>query len=179
MMGGTVDVQSEIGVGSTFWIELPRESRNETVHKQDDSANTSTILLAPIHDAVQRTVLYIEDNPSNIKLMAHIFGRHKHIKLLTACTPALGIELALTRHPDLILLDINMPGMDGYQVLAALKSDAGSKTIPVVAVTANAMSRDIERGLAAGFADYLTKPLNMVQFHTMLDKFLEQNKMEI
>ncbi|MDP2155495.1 MAG: response regulator, partial [Sulfuricella sp.] len=107
----------------------------------DDSA-----ALAQRSDAAQHTVLYIEDNPSNLRLVAQILGRRQHIRLLTAHTPELGIELALARRPELILLDINMPGMDGYQVLEVFKADAGLKRIPVVAVTANAMPRDIERG---------------------------------
>ena len=120
----------------------------------------------------QHTVLYIEDNPSNLRLMAQILGRRQHIHLLTAHTPELGIELALARRPELILLDINMPGMDGYQVLQVLRADARLRTIPVVAVTANAMPRDIERGRAAGFSDYLTKPLDVVKFYAVLDKLL-------
>jgi CheY-like chemotaxis protein len=117
-------------------------------------------------------VLYIEDNPSNLRLMAQILGRRQHIHLLTAHTPELGIELALARRPELILLDINMPGMDGYQVLRVFKADECLKTIPVVAVTANAMPCDIERGMAAGFADYLTKPLDVARFYSIIDKLL-------
>jgi PAS domain S-box-containing protein len=173
MMGGTVDVQSEVGVGSTFWIELPLESMVETVLPDEVGADIRDIALTAQHQAPQRTVLYIEDNHSNIKLVAHIFGQRKHVHLLTARTPALGIELARTRHPDLILLDINMPGMNGYEVLEVIKTDARLKAVPIVAITANAMSRDIERGLAAGFAAYLTKPLNIVKFYSVLDKILE------
>jgi CheY-like chemotaxis protein len=101
--------------------------------------------------------------------MSQILGRRKHIHLLTAHTPDLGIELALARRPELILLDINMPGLDGYQVLKVLKAEASLKSIPVVAVTASAMARDIERGLAAGFSDYLTKPIDITRLHRILD----------
>jgi CheY-like chemotaxis protein len=124
-------------------------------------------------EAALHTVLYIEDNPANIKLVAQILGRRPHIQLLTAHTPELGIELALARRPELILLDINLPGMDGYQVLEVFKADARLKAIPVVAITANAMTRDIERGLAAGFVDYLTKPLDVGHFHRVVDACLE------
>jgi hypothetical protein len=128
---------------------------------------------APIRlEAAQHVVLYIEDNPSNIKLIAQILGRRPHVHLLTAHTPELGIELAQSRRPELILLDINMPGMDGYQVLEVLKADARLQAIPVVAITANAMPRDIERGRAAGFADYLTKPIDVAGFFGMLDRCL-------
>ncbi|MEW5771328.1 MAG: response regulator [Pseudomonadota bacterium] len=114
-------------------------------------------------------MLYIEDNPSNLRLVAQILGRRPHLQLFTAHTPELGIELALGRRPDLILLDINMPGMDGYQVLEVLRLDARSRDIPVIAITANAMPADIARGRAAGFADYLTKPLDVVRLHEAVD----------
>ncbi|MHB0917820.1 MAG: ATP-binding protein, partial [Thiobacillus sp.] len=170
MMGGAVGVESEAGAGSTFWIELPLESVADVAQDRpglvDDGA-------APIRlEAAQHVVLYIEDNPSNIKLIAQILGRRPHVHLLTAHTPELGIELAQSRRPELILLDINMPGMDGYQVLEVLKADARLQAIPVVAITANAMPRDIERGRAAGFADYLTKPIDVAGFFGMLDRCL-------
>ncbi|MEE4250255.1 MAG: PAS domain-containing protein [Alcanivoracaceae bacterium] len=163
MMGGIVDAQSEVGVGSTFWIELPLESLADSSQRHHSS---SGIGKSDTHSAneIEHTVLYIEDNPSNIKLIAQLFGRMPHIHLLTAHTPELGIELSMARQPDLILLDINMPGMDGYQVLQVLKAESRLKTIPIIAITANAMPRDIERGIAAGFTDYLTKPLNVGQF---------------
>jgi CheY-like chemotaxis protein len=91
---------------------------------------------------------------------------------LTAQTPAQGIALALAHHPALILLDINMPGMDGFAVLAVLKAEPGLSRIPVVAVTANAMDSDIERGRAAGFSDYLTKPLDVWLFNAVIDHWL-------
>jgi PAS domain S-box-containing protein len=172
LMGGIVDVKSEVGVGSTFWIELPLESAPADGHAHAGAAGDGGTS-DPHIGAAQHTVLYIEDNPANIKLVAQILGRRPHIQLFTAHTPELGIELALARRPDLILLDINLPGMDGYQVLEVFKADARLQAIPVVAITANAMTRDIERGKAAGFADYLTKPLDVRHFHQVVDACLE------
>ena len=171
MMGGRVGVVSEVGAGSTFWIELPFEAKPGADGKNEESASVGAArLLHP--DEALHTVLYIEDNPSNIKLVAQIIGRRKHIRLLTAHTPELGIELALTRYPELILLDINMPGMDGYQVLLKLKSDPLTRDIPVIAVTANAMPFDLERGKVAGFADYLNKPFDIARLYGLLDNQL-------
>lgn len=174
-MGGSVGVQSEVGVGSTFWLEL---SLDEPVSQ----TSAERVASAPVVEAAGRerpedqcrTVLYIEDNPANIRLMEQIVGQLPQVHLLTAHTAALGIELALTRRPDLILLDINLPGMDGYWVLEAFKAEAGLELTPVIAITANATPRDIERGMAAGFVDYLTKPLDVEQFLGAVQRYLAE-----
>jgi PAS domain S-box-containing protein len=177
MMQGRVGVESEVGVGSRFWIELPAEISDAADTPSRMRIKKEALDMAavfPPHDGttVQRCVLYIEDNPANLKLVAQILSHCSHIRLLTAQLPELGIELALAQRPDLILLDINMPGMNGYQVLDIFKADARLKATPVIAITANAMPCDIERGMAAGFVDYLIKPLDVVNFLDKIDHVL-------
>jgi PAS domain S-box-containing protein len=185
MMGGTVGVESEVGVGSRFWIELARDALADPVTRPMPEFEMAGPLGAvPGNDphtggtpvaataTVQHSVLYIEDNLVNLRLVAKILARKPHIEVLTAQTPALGIAMALKHRPALILLDINMPGMDGFAVLEVLQSDPALTGIPVVAVSANAMASDIERGRVAGFADYLTKPLDVGRFNGVIDHWL-------
>ena len=170
MMGGRIGVDSKPGQGSKFWVELPSETFSLLdVHAEQEGASGSSegTLSNRLH-----TMLYIEDNPANLKLVSQILAKRQHIHLVTAHEPEIGLELAAAHRPELILLDINMPRMDGYQILSILRSDPRLKDIPVVAVTANAMPRDIERGKAAGFIDYLTKPLDVARFLAMVDRCL-------
>lgn len=171
LMGGRVDVESEIGVGSTFWIELPLESVPELERTDNAAAVTKAESVQSLAGS-EHLVLYLEDNPANLKLVSQLLGRRKHIHLLTAHTPALGIELAMSRQPELILMDINLPEMDGYQVLEVLKADDNTSSIPVVAITANAMPKDVERGNRAGFSEYLTKPIDASKFYSVVDRIL-------
>ena len=169
IMGGTISVESEVGVGSCFSIELPLETQPvenaQMIENQTKSAVDDII-------EQQYTILYVEDNPANLKLVSKLLSWRQHIHLLTAHTPELGLELAVAHQPDLILLDINMPSMSGYEVLAHFQLDEQLKTKPVIAVSAEAMPNDIERGLAAGFSHYLTKPINLEKFNATLDEYL-------
>jgi len=117
-------------------------------------------------------VLYIEDNPSNIKLVTRLLGRRQHVRCLVANTPELGIELALAHRPTLTLLDINLPGMNGYQVLELFQAEESLRSMPVIALTASATSSDMALGMSAGFTDYLTKPLDIEKFYEVVDRVL-------
>jgi CheY-like chemotaxis protein len=173
-MGGAIGVNSTPGSGSTFWIELPREIRSATDRQrfeppQPKLANPQwQTACAPRH-----RVLYIEDNPANRALLTQALRRQSGVTLLTAPNGELGVELALTQRPDLILLDINLPDLGGYEVLARLRADPLSAEVPVFAVTANALAADIQRGREAGFAEYLTKPIDVNQLRALLDLYLK------
>lgn len=161
LMKGSIGFESKEGVGSTFWIELPKAK--DAVTSESKVSSDEDIKLETEKESA-RTILYIEDNPSNLRLVQQIFSKIENINLLSAPTPGIGLELAEVHVPDMILLDLNLPEMDGFTVLKKLRSSPWGATIPVVAVSANAMDRDIERGKKAGFDDYLTKPLDIQRF---------------
>jgi CheY-like chemotaxis protein len=119
------------------------------------------------------TVLYVEDNPANLKLVEQIIMRHGNMSLLSAVEGNLGIELAINQSPDVILMDINLPGINGFEALKILQDNAITAAIPVIAISANAMPRDIERGLQAGFFRYITKPIKVNEFVEALNIALE------
>ena len=118
-------------------------------------------------------VLYVEDNPANIKLMQDIFEEFLSYELFCAADAESGIELAREKMPQLILMDINMSGMNGYQALEVILNDPSIASIPVVALSADAMPHQVEEGLAKGFVDYWPKPFNIVELIASLKKRLE------
>ncbi|MDH5473688.1 MAG: PAS domain-containing protein [Gammaproteobacteria bacterium] len=169
-MNGRMGVESTPGTGSTFWIELPIDNgvATATNTRKDETMNTTHPDIQTTH-----TILYIEDNPSNIRLVAQLLKHRPHIKLIEAHEPVLGMNLAFKNTPDLILLDINLPGMNGFDVLKQLRKNNDLNNTPVFAVSANAMDEDIEKGKNAGFDNYITKPLDTVAFLRTIDKVLK------
>ena len=119
------------------------------------------------------TLLYVEDNPANLKLMESIVARRPGMRLLCALTGTKGIEMALASRPDVILMDINLPDSSGFKALEILRADAATARIPVIALTGNALALNIETGLAAGFFRYLTKPIVFAEFTHALDEALD------
>jgi len=160
LMGGHIGVDSEPGRGSTFWIELASEDMPVKQKAMDIDNNMSSQLLN--HERKSHyTVLYIEDNPANLRLVSQFLGRIPNFHTWTAPEPLFGLELAIEHNPDLILLDINLPGMDGFEVLKQLRAIERMHQTPVIAISANAMPTDIQKALNAGFDEYITKPINL------------------
>ena len=177
LMDGVIGVESTVGKGSTFWVELPSTSplvlpaAAETVAAESAAAAPDGL----------HTLLYVEDNPANLQLVERLIGRRHDVRLLSAMDGKHGVELARTFLPDVILMDINLPGISGIQALKILREDESTAHIPVIALSANAMPRDIERGMEAGFFRYLTKPIKVSEFMHILNvalAFAEENRPE-
>jgi len=171
LMGGVIGVESTVGKGSVFWIEL-----NLTAEPQPaaGAAEPTAVAQAQVqHGAPLRTMLYVEDNPANLKLVEQLIARRPGMRLLSAVNGNLGIELARDNQPDVILMDINLPGISGIEAMKILRADPATAHIPIVALSANAMSHDIKNGLDAGFFRYLTKPIVVDEFMDALGTALE------
>jgi signal transduction histidine kinase/ActR/RegA family two-component response regulator len=172
LMKGRIGVESTVGVGSVFWFELGLAAAPQPV-----AIGANAIVPAPAPNGPQvRTVLYVEDNPANLMLVEDLVARRPDILLLSATEGNRGIEIARASQPDMILMDINLPGISGLQALKLLRADPATAHIPVVALSANAIPRDIEKGLVAGFFRYLTKPIRVNEFMDALDAALKVGK---
>jgi signal transduction histidine kinase/ActR/RegA family two-component response regulator len=171
MMGGEIAVESSAGVGSVFSIELDAAVPPTLAVPAQQAARASQ----PVREGGQsHLLLYIEDNPANLRLVEEIVRLRADLRLVSAPDARLGIDLARAHQPEIILMDLNLPGMGGLEALRVLRADPRTADIPVIALTANAMPRDVERGLAAGFFRYLTKPINIPVFNDAIDSTLRQ-----
>ncbi|MEY2563775.1 MAG: hypothetical protein QOH88_1968 [Verrucomicrobiota bacterium] len=162
-MNGSIGVETTVGNGSTFWVELAC-AQSPLARKAPPRAKLMRSTPAPT-----RTILYVEDNLSNLTLIEQMLSEQPEIKLITAMQGKLGLELARQHSPDLILLDLHLPDVQGWEVLSRLQHDKATRDIPVVVISADATSRQIKRLMAAGARAYLTKPLDMQEFFRVME----------
>ena len=174
LMGGIIGVESVVGVGSIFWFELnltdaPLRAIEQTEHEP---------LMRPqvLDGTPRRTLLYVEDNPANLELVEQIIARRRDLRLLSAADGNLGIEFARVYQPEVILMDINLPGISGLDAMEILRTDPTTAHIPIIALSANAVPQDIDKALNAGFFDYLTKPIRVRRFMDALDAALVESQ---
>ncbi len=167
LMGGAIGAESTVRAGSVFWIELIADVAPQPAVGEDEPI--AIVQPQVPNGAPPRILLYVEDNPANLQLVEQLIARRPDLRLLTAVTGRLGVELARTSQPELILMDINLPDISGIEALEILREDPATAHIPVVAISANAMPRDIENGLEAGFFRYLTKPIKVDEFMDTLN----------
>jgi CheY-like chemotaxis protein len=170
LMGGAIGVESAVGAGSMFWVEfklthaprldVPQKASAALTRAQEPAATS------------QRTLLYVEDNPANLQLVEEIISRRPDLHLLSAADGNLGVEFALAYQPEVILMDINLPGISGIEAMKIISADPSTAHIPIIALSANAMPQDIKKALAAGFFNYLTKPIKVDQLLDALDTAL-------
>jgi PAS domain S-box-containing protein len=167
-MGGIIGVESMVGKGSVFWFELNLTDEAQTITSVSERIKATSVANEQMY-----TLLYVEDNPANLMLVEDIIARRPDIRLLSALDGRSGIELARASLPDVILMDINLPDISGLKALLILAGDPATGHIPVVALSANAIPRDIKNGLEAGFFRYLTKPIKINEFLATLDVALD------
>jgi len=173
LMGGRIGVDSTVGVGSVFWFELELSSAPlHAVHEGELAALERAPLPA---GTSRRTLLYVEDNPANLELVEQLIERRSDLRLMSAADGKLGIEFARVYQPNIILMDINLPGISGIDAMKILHADPATAHIPIIALSANAVPRDIEHALDAGFFKYLTKPIKVTEFMAALDVALESS----
>jgi PAS domain S-box-containing protein len=167
LMGGAIGADSAVGVGSVFWIELPLTTSPHLAVLASEHASHARPLEPD--GMPRRTLLYVEDNPANLELVEQLVARRPDLRILGAADGSLGIEFARAYQPEVILMDINLPGISGIEAMKILRSDPSTAHIPIIALSANAVPRDIEKALEAGFFSYLTKPIKVSEFMEALD----------
>jgi signal transduction histidine kinase/CheY-like chemotaxis protein len=174
LMGGSIGVESTMGTGSVFWIELNLhdEHASQTDADADADADALPALDGEPGPGYSSTLLYVEDNAANLMLVEDIMARRPGIRLISARDGISGVALARSALPDMILMDVHLPGINGIDAMRILAHDPLTAHIPILALSANAMPQDIQNGLNAGFFKYLTKPIRVTELLETLDMTL-------
>lgn len=171
-LGGNIGVESTINKGSTFWVELPIVT-DINLLKEAESTVLPESYSAINKNKTKYTVLYIEDNPMNTALMEEVLNAKGNYELLVSATAEDGFKIAEEKMPNIILMDINLPGINGIAALKILRNMEATREVPVIAVSGAAMNRDIEAGEAAGFDDYLTKPFDLDRLYAVIEEHIK------
>ncbi len=171
LMHGSVGFSSTVGVGSQFWIEVPI---HRTASGEIDRARAVVPAMSPLatDHGVRHTIVYVEDNPSNIAFMRALIGELETVELLTAPTAEIGLELIRSRRPAAVIMDINLPGISGFDAVAQLKLWPETRDIPVIGLSAAALPKDPGRAKDLGFYRYLTKPVKVADLTAVLEEVL-------
>ncbi len=170
LMEGNIGADSIVGTGSVFWIELALAT-SPLLALSETERSTAACALTEVNGN-RDLILHVEDNPANLELVEQLVARRPDLRLLSAANGNLGVEFARAHQPRVIVMDINLPGISGIEAMRILRADPSTAAIPIIALSANAMPRDIKRGLEAGFFNYLTKPLKVGDFLHALDSAL-------
>jgi len=169
LMNGTLGFESVLGKGSYFYIDIPLSDKTPLpipIEEESDSIQPS------LAENIKKGILYIEDIPANVNLVKRILTKRPHIELISASNALDGIKIAQTQIPDLILMDIHLPGMDGLTAFKKLRTIEATRNIPVIALTAGAMDSQIKKAMAMGFHSYITKPIEIPKFLNRIDGVL-------
>jgi CheY-like chemotaxis protein/anti-sigma regulatory factor (Ser/Thr protein kinase) len=170
LMGGEIGVQSTPGTGSVFWVELRMAEASPVI------VAAPQLALDAEHGSHAATVLCVEDNPASMELVKYVLGMRPNLRLLTATDGLQAVKLAREHRPDLVLMDSNMPLMSGGAAQKILRDDPLTQDIPIIALTANAMPDAVAEGIAAGFFMYLTKPFDVDELLSAVDKALASGR---
>ena len=173
LMGGRIGVDSSVGVGSTFWIELPTASAAIPVAPDTGPMPLPSQALQASNGGSLRHLLCVEDNPANLELIEQLIERRPDLCLYSAADGRLGIELARAYQPQVILMDVSLPDMSGLEAMKILRADPLTAHIPIIALSAHAIPKDVATGMEAGFFRYITKPIRINEFMDALDLALQ------